>query len=106
MSAQLMQIVVYGHDLFCGIGRAGLLSVAEGGICDPDLLRHMMGDDSVIERDLGDLRTDFGTYSDAPHPPAGTYVLLAAADWYVCQNEPLCYYPSLSPHFVLLYTIM
>ena len=55
-AAQPVQIIIDGDDLIRGIGGAGLLSVPEGGIRDPDLLRHVVRHDPVVEGDLRDLR--------------------------------------------------
>ena len=43
-------------DLIHREGRGALLAVAEGGVGDPDLLRHVQRNDAVVERDLGNLR--------------------------------------------------
>ena len=48
---QLVQI----HDLLHRIGLDGLLPVAEGGIRDPDVLRHAHGHAPVVEGDAGNL---------------------------------------------------
>ena len=42
-------------DLLCRVGCSGLLSVAEGSICYPNLLRHSEGNATVVEGDLRNL---------------------------------------------------
>jgi hypothetical protein len=51
-----MKILVNAHNLLCGIGSSGLLTVPEGRICNPDIIRHMMGNNTVIERNFGNFR--------------------------------------------------
>jgi hypothetical protein len=51
-TTQLMQIIIDRYDLLRRVWGSGLLSVTERGIRDPDLMRHMMRDDSIIECDL------------------------------------------------------
>ena len=51
-AAQPVEIVVNIHDLLCAVGRPGLLSVAERGVCDPDLVRHAVGHDPVVKCNL------------------------------------------------------
>ena len=50
--AQPVKIVVNVHDLLRAVGRPGLLSVAERGVCDPDLVRHAVGHDPVVKCNL------------------------------------------------------
>ena len=47
-----MQHIIQRCDLLCRIGSARLLSVTEGGICQPDFLRHIHGYLTVVERNL------------------------------------------------------
>ena len=44
--------LVERDDLLDRVGLHALLSVAEGGVRDPDLLRHAHGYAAVVERDL------------------------------------------------------
>ena len=50
-----MQIIVNCHDLLSSVGGSGLLSVAECRVRDPDLIRHMVRNGSVIEGYLRNL---------------------------------------------------
>jgi len=51
-----VHIIINIHNLFRGIGSAGLLAVAEGSIGNPDILRHIVRHNSVIKRNLRNLR--------------------------------------------------
>ena len=42
-------------DLLRGVGIHGLLTVPEGGVCDPDIGRHGCRHPPVVEGHLGDL---------------------------------------------------
>ena len=55
-SAKFMEIIVNRHDLLCRIRCSRLLSVTEGCVRDPDLLRHIMRHNTVIECNLRNLR--------------------------------------------------
>ena len=55
-SAKLVQIIENRHNLFCRVRRARLLSVTEGCVRDPDILRHIVRHDPVIEGNLRDFR--------------------------------------------------
>ena len=52
-AAQLAQQLVDVHDLVNGIRLHGLLTIPQGGVRDPDLLRHGHGHPAVVERHLG-----------------------------------------------------
>ena len=52
-AAQPVQQLVDLHNLVGGVGLHGLLAVPEGGIGDPDLLRHGHGHPAVVEGHLG-----------------------------------------------------
>ena len=51
--AQLAQQLVDVYDLVNGIRLHGLLTIPQGGVRDPDLLRHGHGHPAVVERHLG-----------------------------------------------------
>ena len=46
--AQSVQIIIDRYNLFCGIRRSGLLPVPESRISNPDILRHIMGHNSIV----------------------------------------------------------
>ena len=52
-SAQFVQIVIDRNNLLCGIRCTGLLTVTKCSICNPDILWHIVWNDSVIEGNLG-----------------------------------------------------
>ena len=52
-AAQLAQQLVDVYDLDNGIRLHGLLTIPQGGVRDPDLLRHGHGHPAVVERHLG-----------------------------------------------------
>ena len=52
-AAQLVQELVDVHHLLCGVGCAGLLSVAEGRVGDEDVLGHIFRDATIVKRNLG-----------------------------------------------------
>ena len=54
-AAETVEFIENVKDLFGRVRRAGLLSVAERRVGDPDLLRHVVGNSSVVEGDLRDL---------------------------------------------------
>ena len=54
-SAQSVKIIIKRYDLICRVRSSGLLSIAEGCICDPDLIRHTVRYNTVIECNLRDL---------------------------------------------------
>lgn len=57
-AAAVVQLVQQGKqitDFLHRIGGAGLLAVAESGICYVDLLRKVHGDNPVIENEFGDI---------------------------------------------------
>ena len=51
-AAQAAHHLVQGHDLIRGVGVHRLLPIPEGGIGDPDFLRHGHGNPPVVEGDL------------------------------------------------------
>ena len=51
-SAKLMQIIVDPYDLLSAVRCSGLLSITECGVCDPDVIWHMMRYNPVVERNL------------------------------------------------------
>ena len=51
-SSQFMKVFVDSHNLTGAIRRSGLLSIPEGCVCNPDIIRHMVWDDSVIKSNL------------------------------------------------------
>src|SRR5699024_8981909 len=51
-SSQAVQIIVNCYNLICCIRRSRLLPVAECGICNPYLIRHIMRHNPVIEGNL------------------------------------------------------
>ena len=54
-TAQTMQIIENGYNLLSGIGCPGLLSVTEGSIRNKDILGHIMRNNTIIKRNLGNL---------------------------------------------------
>jgi hypothetical protein len=54
-TAELVHVIIDCHDLLCRVGRSGLLSVAKSRVRDPDLIRHVVRNSSVIESYLRNL---------------------------------------------------
>ena len=55
-AAQPVKVVINGDHLLGGVGLPGLLAITEGGIGDPDLVGHVVGNNSVVEGYLRHLR--------------------------------------------------
>ena len=86
-AAQLMKVIINPYDLIRSVRSPGLLSISECGICDPDIIRHMMGNHPVIKCDLryfSNKGKDSGTRLVFPHPPADTYAPLTRSR-FVCR---------------------